>query len=65
MIIAIIIAITMIMVFAGAVSRFVNAHATLQVLALLFLILIDFMLVIDGLHYHIPKGYIYFAVFFS
>jgi len=65
MIIAIIIAITMIMVFAGAVSRFVNAHATLQVLALLFLILIGFMLVIDGLHYHIPKGYIYFAVFFS
>ena len=65
MIIAVIIAITMIMVFAGAVSRFVNAHATLQVLALLFLILIGFMLVIDGLHYHIPKGYIYFAVFFS
>lgn len=65
MIIAIIIAITMIMVFAGAVSRFVNAHATLQVLALLFLILIGFMLVIDGLHDHIPKGYIYFAVFFS
>lgn len=65
MIIAIIIAITMIMVFAGAVSRFVNAHATLQVLALLFLILIGFMLVIDGLHYQIPKGYIYFAVFFS
>lgn len=65
MIIAIIIAITMIMVFAGAVSRFVNVHATLQVLALLFLILIGFMIVIDGLHYQIPKGYIYFAVFFS
>ena len=65
MIIGIIIAITMIMVFAGAVSRFVNAHATLQVLALLFLILIGFMLVIDGQHYQIPKGYIYFAVFFS
>ena len=65
MIIAIILAIGVMMVFAGAVSRFINAHPTLQVLALSFLILIGFMLVIDGLHYHVPKGYIYFAVFFS
>lgn len=65
MIIAIVLAIGVMMIFAGAVSRFVNAHPTLQVLALAFLILIGFMLVIDGLHYHVPKGYIYFAVFFS
>ena len=65
MIVAIIIAIGVMMIFAGAVSRFINAHPTLQVLALSFLILIGFMLVIDGLHYHVPKGYIYFAVFFS
>jgi predicted tellurium resistance membrane protein TerC len=65
MIIAIILAILVMMIFAGAVSRFINAHPTLQVLALSFLILIGFMLVIDGLHYHVPKGYIYFAVFFS
>jgi predicted tellurium resistance membrane protein TerC len=65
MIIAIIIAIGVMMIFAGAVSRFINAHPTLQILALSFLILIGFMLVIDGLHYHVPKGYIYFAVFFS
>lgn len=65
MIIAIVLAIGVMMVFAGAVSRFINAHPTLQVLALSFLILIGFMLVIDGLHYHVPKGYIYFAVFFS
>ena len=65
MIVAIIIAIGVMMVFAGAVSRFINKHPTLQVLALSFLILIGFMLVIDGLHYHVPKGYIYFAVFFS
>jgi predicted tellurium resistance membrane protein TerC len=65
MIIAIILAIGVMMIFAGAVSRFVNVHPTLQVLALSFLILIGFMLVIDGLHYHVPKGYIYFAVFFS
>jgi predicted tellurium resistance membrane protein TerC len=65
MIVAIIIAIGVMMIFAGAVSRFINAHPTLQVLALSFLILIGFMLVIDGPHYHVPKGYIYFAVFFS
>lgn len=65
MIIAIIIAIGVMMIFAGAVSRFINAHPTLQVLALSFLILIGFMLVIDGFHFHVPKGYIYFAVFFS
>jgi predicted tellurium resistance membrane protein TerC len=65
MIIAIIIAIGVMMIFAGAVSRFITKHPTLQVLALSFLILIGFMLVIDGFHYHVPKGYIYFAVFFS
>jgi predicted tellurium resistance membrane protein TerC len=65
MIIAIIIAIGVMMVFAGAISRFINKHPSLQVLALAFLILIGFMLVIDGLHFHVPKGYIYFAVFFS
>jgi predicted tellurium resistance membrane protein TerC len=53
------------MVFAGAVSKFINTHPTLQILALAFLILIGFMLILDGVHYHVPKGYIYFAVFFS
>jgi predicted tellurium resistance membrane protein TerC len=65
MIIAIVIAIGVMMVFAGAVSKFINNHPTLQILALSFLILIGFMLIIDGVHYHVPKGYIYFAVFFS
>jgi predicted tellurium resistance membrane protein TerC len=65
MIVAIVIAIGVMMIFAGSVSRFINKHPSLQVLALSFLILIGFMLVIDGLHYHVPKGYIYFAVFFS
>jgi predicted tellurium resistance membrane protein TerC len=65
MIIAIVVAIGVMMIFAGAVSKFINAHPTLQVLALAFLILIGFMLIVDGLHYHVPKGYIYFAVFFS
>jgi len=65
MIIAIVIAIFIMMIFAGSVSRFINKHPSLQVLALAFLILIGFMLVLDGFHYHVPKGYIYFAVFFS
>ncbi len=49
----------------GWVSRLIEKHPSLKVLALSFLLLIGFMLVLDGLHHHIPKGYIYFAMFFS
>ena len=65
MIIAVIISIVIMMSFAGKISDFINKHPTLQILALSFLILIGFMLVIEGLHFHVPKGYIYFAVAFS
>lgn len=65
MIIAIVIAIFIMMYFAAKISSFINRHPTLQVLALSFLILIGFMLAIEAFHYEIPKGYIYFAVFFS
>lgn len=65
MVIAVFLSIIVMMLFAKAISDFVNKHETLQVLALSFLILIGFMLVVEGLHYHVPKGYIYFAVFFS
>lgn len=65
MIIAVIISILIMMVFARAVGEFVNKYPTIQILALSFLILIGFMLIMDGLQYHVPKGYIYFAVFFS
>jgi len=65
MIIAVIVSIIVMMIFAKAISNFINKQPTLQVLALSFLILIGFMLIIEGLHYHVPKGYIYFAVFFS
>ncbi len=65
MIIAVIVSIVVMMIFARAVSDFVNKYPTVQILALSFLILIGFMLLIEGLHYHVPKGYIYFAVFFS
>ena len=65
MVIAVIISILVMMIFAGAISDFINKHPTLQILALSFLILIGFMLGIEAFHFHVPKGYIYFAVFFS
>ena len=65
MIIAVIIAIIVMMIFAKPVGEFVNNHPTIQILALSFLILIGVMLIVEGAHYHVPKGYIYFAVFFS
>lgn len=65
MIIAVIVSIIVMMLFAKAIGDFVNKHETLQILALSFLILIGFMLILDGMHIHVPKGYIYFAVFFS
>ncbi|MEQ9186881.1 MAG: TerC family protein [Cryomorphaceae bacterium] len=68
MIIAVLIAMVIMMVFSGRISKFINGQPTLQVLALSFLILIGFMLIVEGLpmqEIHVPKGYIYFAVFFS
>ncbi len=65
MIIAVIISLTIMMIFAGKISSFINSHPTLQILALSFLILIGFMLLLEGFHFEVPKGYIYFAVFFS
>ena len=65
MIIAVVISIGIMMAFAGAISRFISKHPALQILALSFLILIGFMLILEALHYEVPKGYIYFAVGFS
>ncbi len=65
MIIAVIIAIGIMMLAAGSISKFINNHPTLQMLALSFLILIGFMLILESIEIHVPKGYIYFAVFFS
>lgn len=65
MIIAVIVSIIVMMIFAKAISEFVNKYPTIQILALSFLILIGFMLIMEALQYHVPKGYIYFAVFFS
>ena len=65
MIAAVIIALGVMLAFAGAISDFVNKHPTLKMLALSFLILIGVMLVGDSLGHHIPKGYIYFSMAFT
>jgi len=65
MIVAVVIALGVMLVFAGAISDFVNRHPTLKMLALSFLILIGVMLVGESLGQHIPKGYIYFSMAFA
>ena len=65
MIAAVVIAVAVMMALAGRVSRFVEKHPTIKMLALSFLMLIGVMLVADGLGRHIPKGYVYFAMAFS
>jgi predicted tellurium resistance membrane protein TerC len=65
MITAVVISMIIMMIFSGKVADFIHKNPTLEMLALSFLLLIGFMLVVEGFHYEIPKGYIYFAVFFS
>jgi predicted tellurium resistance membrane protein TerC len=65
MMIAVVISILVMMVFSNAVSTFINKHPTMQMLALSFLILIGVMLIVEGFHQHVSKGYIYFAIAFS
>jgi predicted tellurium resistance membrane protein TerC len=65
MITAIIIAVIIMMIFSGWVSDFVHRHPTIKMLALSFLLMIGLMLLADGFGYHIPKGYVYFAMAFS
>jgi predicted tellurium resistance membrane protein TerC len=65
MIAAVIIAVIIMLFASGPISDFVNKHPTIKILALSFLLLIGFTLVVEGLHQHIPKGYIYFAMGFS
>lgn len=76
MIIAVIVSVLIMMLFAGPVGRFVNNHPTIQMLGLAFLLLIGFMLIAEGAHLGhvnvggaevgaVPKGYLYFAIAFS
>ena len=65
MVTAVIIAMGVMLVFVDSVSRFIEEHPTFKILALSFLMLIGFVLVLEGVHKEIPKGYIYFAMAFS
>ena len=76
MIIAVVMSVLIMMAFAGPVGRFVNKHPTIQMLGLSFLLLIGFMLIVEGAHLGhvtiagneigtVPKGYLYFAIAFS
>jgi predicted tellurium resistance membrane protein TerC len=65
MISAVVIAVGVMLVFAGRISSFVERHPTMKILALSFLIMIGVMLVAEGLHAHISKGYVYFAMAFA
>jgi len=65
MVAAVVLAVLVMLVFAGKVSDFVEQNPTIKMLALSFLLLIGVMLVADGCGQHIPKGYVYFAMAFS
>ncbi len=65
MIVAVMVAVGIMLFASGGISAFVNRHPTVKMLALSFLLLIGFSLVVESLHLHIPKGYIYFAMGFS
>lgn len=65
MMIAVIAAAAVMIFTAGPLAKFVEEHPTIKILALSFLLLIGFTLVVEGFHQHIPKGYIYFAMGFS
>jgi len=65
MIAAVVIAAVVMVFTSGRLAVFVERHPTIKMLALSFLLLIGFTLIVEGFHLHIPKGYIYFAMGFS
>ncbi len=65
MIIAIVISMIIMILFAGKVSEFIQKHPTIKMLALSFLLMIGLLLVVEAFHIEVPKGYVYFAMAFS
>jgi predicted tellurium resistance membrane protein TerC len=65
MVAAVVTAVSIMLVASGPISEFVQTHPTIKMLALNFLLLIGMTLVAEGWHFHIPKGYLYFAMGFS
>lgn len=65
MIIAVILSMGVMLAFSGKIAHFVDTHPSIKLLALSFLVLIGFLLVIEGFGEHVPKGYVYFAMAFA
>jgi predicted tellurium resistance membrane protein TerC len=65
MYVAVVVTVVIMLVAAGPISNFVNTHPAFKILALSFLFLIGFTLLIEGFDIHVPKGYIYFAMAFA
>jgi predicted tellurium resistance membrane protein TerC len=65
MVVAVVLAMIIMLVASTPLANFVSAHPTVKMLALSFLLMIGVFLVADGLHFHIPKGYLYFSLAFS
>jgi predicted tellurium resistance membrane protein TerC len=64
-VIAIVISLGVMLIFARKISTFINAHPAMKILAISFLLMIGMVLVVEGLHVHVPKGYIYFSMAFA
>jgi predicted tellurium resistance membrane protein TerC len=64
-VIAIVVSLAVMLLFAGRISEFIHKHPAMKLLAISFLMMIGLVLVIEGLHVHVPKGYIYFAMAFA
>ena len=62
---AVVVSVGLMMVFSGAIGRFIAQHPTVKMLALSFLVMVGMVLIADGFEHHVPKGYIYFAMAFS
>ena len=65
MVAAVMLSVGMMMLFAGAIGRFVSDHPTIKMLALAFLVVVGVVLIAEGFDYHVPKGFVYFAMAFS
>jgi predicted tellurium resistance membrane protein TerC len=64
-VIAIVISLAVMLIFAKTISEFIQRHPAMKLLALSFLIMIGTLLVVEGLHFHVPRGYIYFSMAFG
>ena len=65
MVAAVVLSVALMMLFAGAIGRFVSEHPSIKMLALSFLVVVGVVLIAEGFDQHVPKGYVYFAMAFS